>query len=237
MKVQHSDDLAGSIGTLLGIFARFWEPGQVKTRLAATVGAECAATVQRMFLQTLLRRFAAIAEARLLLATPDDRQAAFRELASADWEIAPQGAGNLGQRMQRYFELGLHRARRVVLIGSDSPDLPAEYLERAFEALQTYDVVLGPAADGGYYLVGTTRYAPPIFDGIDWGTSAVWQQTTDRLRSAGIAWHELSGWYDVDDSRGLHALLQNVNRGGCKDLHLLSLEKQLRDLLGSDELR
>jgi glycosyltransferase A (GT-A) superfamily protein (DUF2064 family) len=133
--------------------------------------------------------------------------------------------------MQSFFCQALKQVERVVLIGSDSPDLPAEYVAAALDALHSSDVVLGPAADGGYYLVGVARRVPPIFDGIAWSTPAVWPQTIELLKSSTIAWHELPGWYDVDDQQSLSALLLSLSLERQGDPHLSVLLDRLQALL------
>ena len=101
--------------------------------------------------------------------------------------------------MQQYFVDALaHGARRVVLLGSDSPTLPLDYIERAWASLDDHPVVLGPTQDGGYYLIGIRDEVPPIFDHIAWSTPQVWDQTVSRLHQSQIPFAELPGWYDVD---------------------------------------
>ena len=82
----------------------------------------------------------------------------------------------------------------MVLIGSDSPTMPAQFIDDAFAALDSDPVVLGPSRDGGYYLVGAAGQVPPIFTEIDWSTPAVWRQTVDRLGKAGCRFAELPPW-------------------------------------------
>ena len=220
------------MSTLLGMFAKYWQPGQVKTRLARTVGFEKAALIHQAFVETLLARFDSMADSRIVLFAPPTAQPHFREMVSRPWRLAPQTAGDLGCRMRNFFEGALTEFDRIVLIGSDSPDLPVEFVADALEALRTFDVALGPTTDGGYYLVGAARRVPPIFEGLDWSTPAVWSQTTGHLQAAQIAWHELPGWYDVDDEVGLRAVLANVNMEGFIDPHLRILEGRLLDLVG-----
>src|SRR5262249_55897042 len=116
----------------------------------------------------------------------------------------------------------------VVLLGSDSPTLPGTFVAEAFRLLETADVVLGPATDGGYYLLGCARRRPPVFDGIDWGSPHVLEQTIACL--ADPAWRValLPPWYDVDtldDWRMLRGHLAALRRaGGDADLpHTLAL--------------
>jgi glycosyltransferase A (GT-A) superfamily protein (DUF2064 family) len=108
----------------------------------------------------------------------------------------------------------LARADAVVVLGTDSPDLPLERVERAFEALQTVDVCIGPAEDGGYYLVGCRGRTPPIFDaGVPWGTSEVMAATTARLVEAGAAFTLLDDWYDIDEASDLTRLARSIAEG------------------------
>src|SRR5262245_5935277 len=216
---------------LLGMFAKFWTPGEVKTRLAASLGPEWAAAIHRQFVEVLLARFDGTGDERIIAFTPSGAGTEFRGLAGGHWQVAAQADGDLGCRMRAFFERSLAQFDRVVLIGSDSPDLPQSYVEEAFAALQSRDAVLGPASDGGYYLVGAAQQTPPIFDGIDWGTERVWTQTIERLRAAAGNWHELPPWFDVDDRDGLESLFGRLARGSDSDPQLATLYKRLQGLL------
>ena len=195
----------------LGMFAKYWQPGMVKTRLAAAVGSSAAARLHRECVAALVARFGHAADRRVLYFTPSEQAPAFATLAGRQWEVAPQCQGDLGQRMLHFFA-GAFAAGvdRVVLIGSDSPSLPASFLELAFERLSEVPVVLGPADDGGYYLIGLAREPPDIFRGIGWGTAAVWRQTVQRLQAAGVAYGELPPWYDVDTADDVRRLANEL---------------------------
>ena len=210
-----SDSSASRAATLLGMFAKHWEPGKVKTRLAATLGESHAAMFHALCVATLADRLASVGDRRVLAFAPAQAEQAFRCVARDRWEVVPQSEGDLGSRMQAFFATALAGAERVVLIGSDSPDLPREYIAGAFDALETRDVVLGPAGDGGYYLLGAARRVPPLFDGIAWSSPQVWPQTIARLEAAGIAWHELPPWHDVDDEAGLTDLASRLATGAA----------------------
>src|SRR5262249_37661668 len=113
--------------------------------------------------------------------------------------LEPQAEGDLGQRMANFFAAQLHnRAQRVVLVGTDSPTLALEFIQRGFDSLRDADVVLGPATDGGYYLLGCARRLPPIFSGIAWGKSSVLAETVARLSDPAWRLALLPPWYDVD---------------------------------------
>jgi len=196
---------------VLGMFAKYWQPGRVKTRLAAGIGPEAAAELYREFVQVLVRRLSGIGQRRVLCIWPPDSQPAFDELTQDRWTVEPQSAGDLGHRMAAFFRSQFtHGAERVVLIGSDSPTLPATLIHEALAALQTHRVVLGPTDDGGYYLVGASGSPPPIFREIDWGTANVWRQTLSQLAAAGIRRHELPRWYDVDRVEDLTRLYHEL---------------------------
>jgi uncharacterized protein len=219
------------MATLLGMFAKVWTPGAVKTRLAASLGPARAAAIHRLFVETLIARFGQTADQRMIAFAPQEAEAAVRDIAGNRWQLTSQTEGDLGRRIEAFFEQMLAQYGPVVLIGSDSPDLPLEVVEQAFAALESCDVVLGPAQDGGYYLVAAARSVPLIFAGIAWGTDQVWPQTMAQLQAADCRWHELPGWYDVDDEQGLRALLIRLAHAKHRDEHLANLDDRLRDLL------
>lgn len=215
------------------MFAKYWEPGKVKTRLASEIGAERAATIHKLFVEVLARRFAAVGDRRVLSFSPPGCEETMREVAAGAWRLEPQAAGDLGERMRTFFETSVSGGSRVVLIGSDSPDMPLEYVHEAFEALATHDVVLGRADDGGYYLLGMAGQVAPIFSGIAWSTPDVWAQTTAILESKHTSWHSLPPWYDVDNLSSLKILLANLKTQVPTDPHLARLQADLESLAPS----
>ena len=223
--------------TLLAMFAKLWTPGQVKTRLAVSLGPERAAAIQRLFVETLATRFGQTADDRLIVFTPPAAETEFRDVVQDRWRLSPQADGDLGYRIRTFFEQALTHFDQVVLIGSDSPDLPAEFVSDAFAALQSHNVVLGPAQDGGYYLVGAARIAPPIFDEVPWSTAQVWPQTIARLRARNCRWHELPAWFDVDEIHDLRALAERLVDTQHREGELARLYHRLQGLLseGSGE--
>jgi rSAM/selenodomain-associated transferase 1 len=203
---------------VLGLFAKWPQPGQVKTRLAAVASPEWAAQVAEAFLHDTVDRLAAVPVRRVLVFTPPTAEASFAELVAGRFDLMPQAEGDLGQRMAAFFAAQVQvGADRIVVLGTDSPSLPLAYVEQAFQALDQADVVLGPAMDGGYYLLGCTRRLPPIFDGIPWSTAGVLAATVDRLPAADWKLALLPPWYDVDtpdDWRMLQGHLQALRRAG-----------------------
>jgi rSAM/selenodomain-associated transferase 1 len=194
--------------TLLGVLAKHWTPGKVKTRLAAAIGQQQAAAVHRDMLVATLARFAGLADRRVLAFTPADRRDEFAQLADSAWSLESQIDGDLGQRIEHCFSRAFEKGfDSVVLVGADTPTVPVEFVAGAFRMLERRPVVFGPSSDGGYYLVGAAGRVPPIFTEIPWGTAEVWTATKRRMEQAGIKWGELPVWWDVDDERDFRRLL------------------------------
>jgi rSAM/selenodomain-associated transferase 1 len=191
---------------VLGLFAKWPSAGQVKTRLAEASSVEWATEVAVAFLNDILDRVAPVHAERLLVFTPDDSGPAFAELARDRFILTPQGQGDLGERLARFF--AAHEGKCTIAIGSDSPTLPVEWISSAFEKLQHTDIVLGPATDGGYYLIGCRTFVPSLFAGIDWSSCQVLSQTVSQLGGASVAL--LPPWYDVDDLEDWQMLAGHV---------------------------
>jgi uncharacterized protein len=189
---------------VVGLFAKWPSPGTVKTRLAAATTPAWAARVADACLRDTLLRLGRLPVRRVIAFTPLEAEADFARLAGPDVALVPQGNGDLGQRMSRFIEQQLREgADAVVLVGADSPTLPTTHIEQTFAELKRADLVLGPAMDGGYYLVGCGRRVPPIFEGIAWSTGQVLAQTLACLGQPGSESSEwrlalLPPWYDID---------------------------------------
>ena len=186
--------------SVLGIFAKVPVPGAVKTRLGAS--PDRAAEIARAFLLDVLDRTHAVAARRVVVFAPAESREEMARLVGAGVELEAQADGDLGGRLERFIGDQLDTgADRVVVIGTDSPTLPPEFLSRALEDLAHADLVLGPATDGGYYLVGCRRRLP-IFDGISWSRDTVLAETIDRLDDPRWCVSLLPPWYDVDTPEG-----------------------------------
>lgn len=127
------------------------------------------------------------------------------------WTVGIQSAGDLGERLASVFYNSFRRgARKVLVLGSDSPTLPLEVIHDALEGLERVDVVLGPATDGGYYLIGARIFIPELFRGIPWGSEEVLKQTKRTLQVLGIGYELLVPWYDVDRAQDLDKIRQEI---------------------------
>jgi uncharacterized protein len=188
----------------LVVMARWPAPGRCKSRLAAGIGRRRAAAVQRRLgLHTcaVARRAQGQLAFELVLAVQGLGPRARRRWGAALGcdRAVDQGRGGLGLRLQRQLLAARHRgAEQVVLVGSDLPLLEAADLVRAFEALETAPLVLGPAADGGYWLIGLQGCWPALFSGIPWGSAAVLEHTRRAAARLGLEPASLSCRHDLD---------------------------------------
>ncbi|HEX2187898.1 MAG TPA: TIGR04282 family arsenosugar biosynthesis glycosyltransferase [Longimicrobiaceae bacterium] len=181
------------------VFVRAPEAGRVKTRLAAEVGAEAALRVYVRLAEHALAEARVSGAAVRVHFTPAEAEPAVREWLGEPAAYLPQAGGDLGERMRAAFEAAFEAGyRRVAIIGSDLPGLSAELLRRAFALLEASDAVLGPARDGGYYLLALRRVVPDAFRGIAWSTDGVLRETVERLRDAGAEPAMLETLADVD---------------------------------------
>ena len=195
----------------LGVFAKYWTPGKVKTRLAARLGSETAASLYHTFLQHLVGQLTGLPIRRTLVVSPAESVERFRRAFPDGWQVESQSPGNLGQRLSDYARRALVRNAdsKVIVIGSDTPRLGPDRIQQAVQALDRVPVVLGPTDDGGYYLIGLKQVGP-VFDNIPWSTPDVWSATVERLQADGIAWQTLDAMNDVDDVQDLDRLMQEL---------------------------
>lgn len=192
------------------VFAREPVPGRVKTRLAASLPSgpadprHVAAELYAACLTFLFQTLAGLPFSILPFITPDSSPAWFSRLVSGPVFI--QRGEDLGERMRDAFLRGFAHFENLLLIGSDLPQLRPDTLRAAYAALATHDCVLGPAWDGGYYLIGFRKSSfQDCFCGVAWSTDTVLTQTLDLL--AGRRVYLLESYRDLDDAADLEALL------------------------------
>lgn len=189
---------------MLLLFTRFPEAGRTKTRLIPILGAVGAATLQRQLTEKTLRQATAFSELHGL--PLEVHFAGGDEVAMQQWlgphSFRRQSAGTIGDRMNHAFAQAFADGRaQVVLIGTDCPGLSEEILQQAFLALRDSDLVLGPAMDGGYYLIGLNQSRPFLFNDIAWGTASVLQQTLAKAKFLNVS--QLALLHDIDRPQDL----------------------------------
>ncbi len=195
------------------IFTRYPVPGQVKTRLIDTIGAECAARIQRRLTEHILhttravQRISTELSVKIVIFGTGGSQRDYRAWLGDDIQYQTQSGGDLGTRLERAFDHAFQQdATSAIAIGADVPGISASILCEALNCLNSSDVVLGPALDGGYYLIGMNRTFPELFSGIDWGTGNVRSQTLESGRRLGLRMAELEMLQDVDRPDDLEIL-------------------------------
>jgi uncharacterized protein len=162
---------------MLIIFTRYPRPGQAKTRLIPALGPEGAARLQIAMTEHSLLQARGLKRPIAIYYTNGEARE-LQDWLGEDLRYCTQGSGDLGAKMLGAFCHTLGEGYgAAVIIGTDCPGLDTQLLEQAFEALQTSDLVLGPALDGGYYLIGLRRVIPDLFENIPWSTDQVLSQT------------------------------------------------------------
>jgi len=194
---------------VLLIFLRLPEPGRVKTRLIPAVGAERAASIYRELVERVAATVAAVRRPGLstwAMVEPGTRLDEAAGWLGEGLRYVAQARGDLGDRLESAFRRAFDEgAPRVVAIGTDCVELTPDLLAEAFERLNESDAVLGPARDGGYYLIGLSRPVADLFAGIPWSTAETAAVTRARLAAASARTHELPMLRDVDTPDDLHA--------------------------------
>jgi rSAM/selenodomain-associated transferase 1 len=192
---------------VLLVFAKEPVPGRVKTRMAADMGEIAAARVYEEMGRRVVDQLRGGSYRTVVCFDPPDaalRVAAW--LGSEGIEFLPQVPGDLGSRLETAFREAFRWGKKVVVVGTDAPDVDAEVVEEAFRRLGEADLVLGPAADGGYYLLGLRDVAPDLFRDVPWSSEKVLATTLERAEALGLKVALLPTLLDVDRVQDLIAL-------------------------------
>jgi rSAM/selenodomain-associated transferase 2/rSAM/selenodomain-associated transferase 1 len=203
------------------IFTRYPRPGTTKTRLIPELGENGAADLHRKMTENTLSQVKKLPTSRDL--TVEIRYEAGDEKLMKNWlgtgfDYLPQCSGDLGLRMERSFEDAfMDGANTAVLIGTDIPNITHEIIQKAFDALKQKNIVLGPAKDGGYYLIGLQRYSHPsaisdLFENINWGANDVLDKTLKVAKHAELSFKLLEVLEDVDNPNDLKIWKQLQNK-------------------------
>lgn len=195
------------------------EPQQAKQRLRRALPGAQVTRLASAFLRDTLAIAASLDDVVVKVAfTPRSSEPKFsgylREFAlELPHGLLRQRGRTLGARLEAAFKAAFEAgAERVVAIGIDSPSMPPHAIQNGFRQLQGCDCVLGPTLDGGYYLIGLSRFCPHIFRGIDWAGASVYRDTVGIIRQRRLSFRELPVWYDVDTSEDLEFLVRDINQ-------------------------
>tara|TARA_R110002049_G_scaffold2750_8_gene22187 strand:+ start:118143 stop:118844 length:702 start_codon:yes stop_codon:yes gene_type:complete len=196
--------------------AKYWTPGKVKTRLGASVGAEVAACLHRQFVMHLCDRLAHAPGIRELVVAPASAVDCMADELTGGWRFVAQNDGDLGDRMRTWFatKLAEPACEKAVLIGADCPNLKPQDIRTAFDRLDRDDIVLGPANDGGYYLIGLharhREQHEDLFTHIPWSSEDVLEITQNRAQAADLTLSLLPMMTDVDELSDLQQLCETL---------------------------
>jgi uncharacterized protein len=233
----------------LALMTKAPRAGDVKTRLVPPLTNEEAAQLNRCFLQdtgaaisvccsSLTAPTAGRPSANgIAVYTPIGAESDYADILPGDFSLLPQRGENFGERLyfaaEDLFKCGFNS---VCLIDSDSPTIPADNFARAVELLSLPGdhIVLGPCDDGGYYLVGLKQLYREVFEGIDWSTERVLEQTKRRATQIGVGVRELPRGFDVDDCGTLHRLCDELLGDDARDNIAPRTKEFLRELIACD---
>lgn len=193
------------------IFTRYPEAGKAKTRLIPVLGAEGAANLHRQMAEKTLTTAKQLKKQNFcsieVQFTGSDLSL-MQQWLGDDLIYHPQSSGDLGDRMGQAFQNAFNQGKTsIITIGTDCPSLTVELLAQAFEQLHHHDLVLGPAEDGGYYLIGLNRWRQELFKGINWGTKTVLQQTLSICHQLNLSVSYLPQLTDIDRPEDLDSEL------------------------------
>jgi rSAM/selenodomain-associated transferase 1 len=195
----------------LCVFAKPPRPGTVKTRLAAVLGDDGAAELARAFLLDTWNTATRVSELDVVLAATEVEAPEWRSLHAG--QIWPQGSGTLGDRLERVLRRALEAHPFAIAIGTDIPGLPLSRLDEARDALRTADAVIGPADDGGFYLIGVSTCPHSLLDTVPWSASDTCARTLERLGQHDLTTTVIAPWFDVDVPADLDTLRRRLRDG------------------------
>ena len=190
------------------VFAKAPIPGEVKTRLMPFLSAGKAAALHRNLVNHTLRTMVCLPHYTVELWVGSQHSWWDELAAQYGLAVFEQRGENLGERMSLALENTLQRSEQVVIVGTDCPSISAQYLQQAFDGVEQSGVVIGPADDGGYVLLGLNRSLPWLFNAMPWGGDDVFATTVARLQQAELNWLELESLMDIDRPEDLIRLEQ-----------------------------
>src|SRR5205085_8219905 len=194
----------------IGIFCKTPAPGLSKTRLSPPLRPEDCAALSACFIRDLAATIGELTgggdATGYAVYTPAGSEDALRALLPNDFRLQLQSDGDFGSRLATAMRELLNSHTGAILVNADSPTFPAAVLRAAVDATRRGGVVLSPALDGGYTLIGLSELHERLFADIPWSTSGVHQATVERATEIGVPVVNIPGWYDVDDGESLNVL-------------------------------
>jgi len=196
------------------VVAKAPQPGVSKTRLCPPLTPDQASRLAAAFLHDTLSNVALAGLSPRIVCRGTTEQQKLRRLVGPQTQVSIQSGAGLGDALDAAFRQGVADGfAAVAVLGADSPTLPALVIREAFAALtDDNDVALGPAEDGGYYLLAARRLYPWLFRDMPWSTDGVASETLRRCQALGLRTHVLPAWYDVDDAASLAILRMDLRR-------------------------
>lgn len=185
--------------------------GNVKTRLQPHLSSAQCVLLSEAFLEDAMNKAQNRANDVIIAFSPSSERDYFTKFENNIFTLVKQKGKNLGEKMFNAFQFAFeHDSDAVVMIGTDSPTFPAEFIDSAFENLKNADVVLGETEDGGFYLIGLRTLRKEIFADVEWSSPETFRQTTENIINANLKLSLLPIWFDVDFPEGLVKLRDNL---------------------------
>lgn len=181
--------------------------GNVKTRLQPTLSAEKCATLAECFLADTVSKIKLLQIPLIIAFAPVEQRKNLLKMLPDEQMLVEQTGVNLGEKMFNAFQFAFSQnLDAVVMVGTDSPTFPGEFVTRAFEKLSESDAVIGRTADGGFYLIGLRMLRKEIFAKVEWSSPQTFEQTTRNIEKLNLKLARLPDWYDVDTPNDLEIL-------------------------------
>jgi rSAM/selenodomain-associated transferase 1 len=218
------------------IMAKAPVPKKVKTRLVPPLNPETASELYKNFLLDKIEQIRnMVAVHRFVAYTPKKTEAIFRDIVPKEFTLVLQVGADLGEKLANISNTLFHKGfKKVVLLDSDTPNLPSRLVNEALRRLDKFDVVIGPCEDGGYYLIGLRSNMPELFRKIPWSTSEVTESTIRKTVKSGATFTLLNKWYDIDTVQNLLRLKKTLDskpqiRRLCKNSFLALSKMNFED--------
>ena len=204
------------------VFVKYHKPGRVKTRLKPELSDEECVTLYNAMVNDLVKNIRDQEDFDVIFFfTPTNSKRDFQNWLGEGLQLIPQAQGDLGHKMNEALRWALqNNYEKTVLIGADIPTIEQSLLSKAFSELDHSAIVLGPSDDGGYYLIGTKKPQPKIFDGVNWSTELVLSETLEKISQNNLTVSMLSERSDIDTYSDVTKLFQllETSKNGYVDL-------------------